>query len=88
MKKTHYQFKLYITGNTPKTEQLIANLCKIFYDKLGDDYELTVIDVLEDPQKAEADKILVTPTLIKEFPPPAKRIIGDLSEGKFLELEF
>lgn len=86
--KTHYQLKLYITGNTPKTEQLIANLCKICYDKLGENYELTVIDVLKDPQKAEVDEVLVTPTLIKEFPPPAKRIVGDLSEEKFLELEF
>jgi circadian clock protein KaiB len=35
--------------------------------------------VLEQPQVAEAEKILVTPTLIKEFPLPKVRIIGDLS---------
>jgi circadian clock protein KaiB len=38
-----------------------------------------VIDVLKQPQLAEDDKILATPTLIKILPPPVARIIGDLS---------
>jgi circadian clock protein KaiB len=39
-----------------------------------------VIDVLEQPELAEADKILATPTLIRILPPPLRRIIGDLSD--------
>ncbi len=46
------------------------------------EYELIIIDVLERPQDAEHEKILATPTLIKEFPPPVRRIIGDLSDTK------
>jgi circadian clock protein KaiB len=38
-----------------------------------------VIDVVKDPNLAEDDKILATPTLIKILPPPVRRIIGDLS---------
>ena len=43
-------------------------------------YALKVIDVLKNPQLAEEDKILATPTLAKILPPPVRRIIGDLSD--------
>ena len=44
-------------------------------------YELEIIDVHEHPEKAEQDKILATPTLIKQLPPPLRRVIGDLSDA-------
>lgn len=43
-------------------------------------YTLKVIDVLKNPQLAEEDKILATPTLSKILPPPVRKIIGDLSD--------
>ena len=43
-------------------------------------YVLKVIDVLKQPQLAEEDKILATPTLAKILPPPVRKIIGDLSD--------
>lgn len=36
--------------------------------------------MLEHPQRAEDEKILATPTLIKQLPPPLRRVIGDLSD--------
>lgn len=36
--------------------------------------------MLERPQAAEDDRILATPTLIKQLPPPLRRVIGDLSD--------
>jgi circadian clock protein KaiB len=74
-----FALRLYITGNTPKSERAIANLKAICEKDLQGLYELQIIDVLESPQLAENDKILATPTLIKDLPPPLKRIIGDLS---------
>jgi len=41
---------------------------------------MVIIDVLERPQLAEDERILVTPTLIKPFPLPSRRVIGDLSD--------
>lgn len=75
-----FLLKLYITGRTPRSEQCIANLRAICDRELADKYELEIIDVLEHPQLAEDEKILATPTLIKELPPPIRRIIGDLSD--------
>ena len=72
--------KLYVTGQTPRSERAIANLRRISQEDLKGEYELIVIDVLERPQLAEDEKIIATPTLIKELPPPLRRIIGDLSD--------
>jgi circadian clock protein KaiB len=74
-----YLLKLYVTGHTPRSSQAISNLQLICERELAQHYELQVIDVLEHPSLAEDEKILATPTLIRELPPPLRRIIGDLS---------
>lgn len=72
--------KLYITGMNQRAERAIANLRRICEEELHGQYELVLIDILERPQLAEDEKILATPTLIKELPAPMRRIIGDLSD--------
>ena len=74
-----YLLKLYITGNSINSQRAIANLLKLCREELSNQYQVEIIDVLEEPHKAENEKILVTPTLIKQLPPPLQRIIGDLS---------
>ena len=75
-----YLLKLYVTGTSPRTEQAIANLRRICEQELKGEYQLEIIDVLKHPQAAEDDRILATPTLIKQLPPPLRRVIGDLSD--------
>jgi circadian clock protein KaiB len=77
-----YILKLYVTGQTPRTERAIANLRKLCEHELAGRYEVEVIDVLEHPQLAEDEKILATPTLVRYLPPPLRRVIGDLSESE------
>ncbi|HMQ35463.1 MAG TPA: circadian clock KaiB family protein [Chloroflexaceae bacterium] len=70
---------LYVAGRTPRAERAIATLRAICERELAAyACELLITDVLADPQRAEAYKILATPTLIKEQPAPVRRIIGDL----------
>ena len=57
---------------------------QICEEELGRTYELAVIDILERPQLAENEKILATPTLVKELPPPLRRVVGDLSNRERL----
>lgn len=77
--------KLYITGETARTRAAAENLRRLCEEELGGRYEVQVIDVLKHPQLAEDEKILATPTLIKELPLPVRRVIGDLSDtGKVL----
>jgi circadian clock protein KaiB len=77
-----YVLKLYVTGSTPRANLAIANLRRICEQELNGDYELVIIDVLEQPQLAEDERILATPTLIKQLPPPLRRVIGDLSDSE------
>ena len=72
--------KLYVTGQTPRSRDAIAHLQRLCEQELQGSFEMTVIDVLDRPQLAEDEKILATPTVIKELPPPIRRIIGDLSD--------
>ena len=75
-----YLLKLYVTGTSPRTETAIANLRRMCEHEMKGQYELEIIDVLENPQAAEDARILATPTLIKQLPPPLRRVIGDLSD--------
>jgi len=75
-----YILKLYVTGVTSRSQAALKNLEKILDEDYKGVYSLTVIDVIKQPQLAEDDKILATPTLIKNLPPPVARIIGDLSD--------
>jgi circadian clock protein KaiB len=70
---------LYVVGRTPRAERAVANLQKICGRDL-DRCEITIIDVLEQPEMAETHKVIATPTLVKCLPPPTRRIIGDLSD--------
>jgi len=72
--------RLYITGHTPNSKRAITNLRKICDEELSGQYDMKIIDVLENPQLAEDERIIATPALIKELPPPLRRIIGDLSD--------
>jgi circadian clock protein KaiB len=72
--------RLYVTGTTPRSLQAIKTLKEICEKDLQGNFDMSIIDVLERPQLAEHEKILATPTLIKELPPPLRRVIGDLSE--------
>jgi circadian clock protein KaiB len=74
-----FLLKLYVTGHTPRSEQAISNLRRICSQEMAEECEVVIVDVLENPQEAEDHKIVVTPTLIRESPPPVRRIIGDLS---------
>jgi len=48
-----------------------------------------VIDIYQQPRQARLHQIVATPTLIKEFPRPVRRFIGNLlnTAGLFAELD-
>ena len=79
LRKT-YILKLYVAGNTPNSVRALNTLKEILDNEFKGVYALKVIDVLKQPQLAEEDKILATPTLAKILPPPVRKIIGDLSD--------
>ena len=74
-----WELRLYIAGQTPNSIAAIANLKKICEEQLMGKYRIEVIDLLKKPQLAKGDQILAIPTLVRNIPKPARKIIGDLS---------
>ena len=79
---TRVVFTLYVAGQTPRSIQAEANLNLLGQEQLGGKYDLTVVDVADDPERAETARILTTPTLVKEGPGQPRRVTGDLSDAK------
>jgi circadian clock protein KaiB len=78
--KTRLMMRLFVAGQAPNSVQAIANLkaiCRVYLDH---NYSLEIIDTLEDPFRALADGVLITPTLVKLSPKPAAKVVGNLSE--------
>jgi circadian clock protein KaiB len=76
-----YAFRLYIAGNASNSVRARSNLAAITKERLaGREHTIEEIDVLKEPNRALADNIMVTPTLIRLRPGPECRIIGNLSE--------
>ena len=72
--------RLYIVGGAPNSVQAVANLEAICQEHLKDGYKLEVVDILEDPQRALDEGVLVTPSLAKLSPRPAANVVGNLSD--------
>ncbi len=75
----HWDLKLYVAGQTPRSLTAFANLKKICEEHLKGRYHIEVIDLLENPQLGRGDQILAIPTLVRKLPEPVRKIIGDLS---------
>ena len=74
--------RLYVAGGAPNSMQAIANLESICARYLKDGHRLEVVDVLEDPRRAMAEGVLVTPSLTKLSPQPVAQVVGNLSDRK------
>ncbi|HKT69064.1 MAG TPA: circadian clock KaiB family protein [Terriglobales bacterium] len=74
-----WELRLYVAGQTQKSLAAIANLHKICDEHLKTRYRIEVIDLAKQPQLAAGDQILAVPTLVRNLPPPLRKIIGDLS---------
>jgi circadian clock protein KaiB len=72
--------RLFIAGQAPNSVQAIGNLRAICRQCLDPNHRLEIIDILEDPLRALADGVFITPTLIKVSPKPATKVVGNLSE--------
>ena len=75
-----WQLRLYVAGQTPKSVTAFANLKRICEEHLAGEFEIEVIDLIENPRLAADDQIVAIPTLVRKLPQPIRKIIGDLSD--------
>lgn len=73
-----YVLRLFVAGHSIATEQTLKNLHLLLNQVLRAPYTLRVIDVTKQPEQAEVDQVTATPTLVKAWPAPLRRLVGDL----------
>jgi circadian clock protein KaiB len=81
--------RLYVAGATDRSRRAILRARQLCETELNGDFELEVIDVYQQPILARDGQIVATPTLVKEFPRPVRRFIGNLTDtnGLFVGLD-
>jgi circadian clock protein KaiB len=75
-----FRLRLYISGFRQRSRNAIADVRRICDKDLEGRADLEVIDIYQQPDRAAAQQIIASPTLVKEAPAPVRRLIGDLSD--------
>jgi circadian clock protein KaiB len=78
-KQEWWELRLYVAGQTPLSIEAFTNLQRICEEHLHGRYRIEVVDLLVNPTLARGDQILAVPTLVRQLPPPMKKLIGDFS---------
>jgi circadian clock protein KaiB len=79
-KRGTVHLRLYVAGNAPNSLSAIANAKAICLEHYSENWELEIVDLMEQPLRALADGIIVTPTLLRLQPLPMRRVIGNLND--------
>ncbi len=75
-----YVLRLYVSGSTLKSQRAVANIELVCEEHLQGRYDLEVIDIHQHASLARDEQIVAVPTLIKRFPAPLQRLVGDMSD--------
>jgi circadian clock protein KaiB len=78
------ELALYVTLPWPSSLRAKANLTRVLARVPEGQVRLLVCDLAHEPDRAEKDNVLFSPTLVKVWPPPKMWILGDLSESDVL----
>ncbi len=87
--KTHqgYILRLFVAGNSTTTKQTLEIIHQLLEKELQHPYTLKVIDISKHPEQAETHQVSATPTLLRVWPKPVRRIIGELEDSsKILQI--
>ena len=76
-----YVFRLFVSGQTAATERTLQHLHQMLENSLRQPYTLQVVDVHKHPDQAERDQVTATPTLLRAWPPPVRRIVGEFGDN-------
>ncbi len=79
---SRYVLRLYVTGATARSARAIENLRRICGRYLENRCEVEIVDLYKNLPLARDDQVVASPTLIRRWPQPVRRLIGDLSDEK------
>jgi hypothetical protein len=80
-----YQLRLCVALGAPNSVAAESNL-RVVLSRLGEtDADVDIVDVLASPCRALADRVTISPTLMRLSPDPGVVMIGDLSNLDLVE---
>ena len=77
-----FVLRLYIGGASPNSLQAHTNIRKICDQHLSGRYQLEIVEIYQQPERAALDQIVAVPMLVKRLPPPLRRVFGPLSDSR------
>lgn len=84
--KQLYILRLYVAGTSPNSIRAVSNIRRICKNHLKDNYDLEIVDVYQQIEKAGEDQLIALPLLVKKAPGQVRRFVGDMSdEAKVLK---
>lgn len=78
---TWYRLRLYVLGDTVRARAAVDRVGALCDSRLGQSWDLEVVDVQASPELADEARIVATPTLDRLEPGPPLRVVGDLSSA-------
>src|SRR5438094_96482 len=81
-RQAKYILRLYISGSSLKSALAVENMKLVCEQHLNGRYDLEVIDIYQQAHLARDEQIVAVPTLIKQLPPPLRKLVGDMSDLK------
>jgi circadian clock protein KaiB len=71
---------LFVSGASDLSSRAIANATSLCEKHLAGRYELSIVDLEDEPEAASESHVLAAPTLVRNRPPPVRMVVGDLSQ--------
>jgi circadian clock protein KaiB len=79
-----YGLTLFVIGATPRSLLAVTNVRGFCGRELEGAYDLEIVDLYEQPERAQPANVIVAPTLIRHDPKPVKLRVGDMSDTQRL----
>jgi CheY-like chemotaxis protein len=74
------QLVLYVTKPWPSSQRAIRNLETALAGLAAGDVGLEVCDLAREPERADHDRVIFSPTLVRVRPEPRMWVVGDLTD--------
>ncbi len=83
--RDQFVLRLYVAGSGERSMAAVERVARLCDRYLAGRYELSVIDIYEQPALAQEGNVVAAPTLVKQLPTPLRRVVGDMAdEGRIL----
>jgi circadian clock protein KaiB len=79
-----FVLRLYVADMLPSSISAIRNMEAFCNDYLKDSCDLKIIDIRKEIGAARKGQIVAVPTLVKTWPLPVRRFVGNMSDRKTL----